>query len=54
MDSILAAKDLIAVTDAAVWAVGGGGLVLGALFVDVSRDQLQVITTSIRSNRCLP
>ncbi len=45
-DYIVGAKDFIAVTDAEVWGVGGGGLVLSAQFVDVSRDQIQVITTS--------
>jgi len=45
-DYILAAKDFIAVTEAEVWGIGGGGLVLSAQFVDVSRDQIQVITTT--------
>lgn len=45
-DYIIGAKDFIAVTEAEVWGVGGGGLVLSAQFVDVSRDQIQVITTT--------
>ena len=45
-DYIVGAKDFIAVTQAEVWGVNGGGLVLSAQFVDVSRDQIQVITTS--------
>jgi hypothetical protein len=34
------------VTDAEGWALGEGGLVLSAQFVDVTRDQIQVITTT--------
>lgn len=52
-DYILAAKDFIAVTEAEVWGVGGGGLVLSAQFVDVSRDQIQVITT-VDTQQALP
>ena len=44
-DYIVEAKDFIAVTEAEVWDVGGGGLVLSAEFIDVSRDQIQAITT---------
>lgn len=44
-DYIVGAKDFIAVTEAEVWAVGGSGLVLAAQFIDVSRDQIQMITT---------
>lgn len=43
-DYMQGAKDFIAVTEAEVWAVTGAGLVLSAAFVDVSRDQIQVIT----------
>ena len=45
-DYIVGAKGFIAVTDAEVWHVGGTGLVLNAPFVDVSRDQIQVITVT--------
>ncbi len=45
-DYIVGAKDFIAVTDAEVWHVGGTDLVLNAPFVDVSRDQIQVITVT--------
>ena len=45
-DYILRAKDFIVVTDAEVWSVEGNGLVLSAQFVDVSRDQIEVITTT--------
>lgn len=45
-DYMVGAKDFIAVTDAEVWAVGGSGLVLAADFIDVSREQIQVVTAS--------
>lgn len=50
-DYILGAKDFIAVTDAEVWAIGGGGLVLSAQFIDVCRDQIQMITTEDKAQR---
>jgi hypothetical protein len=43
-DYMLGAKGFIAVTEAEVWSVGGGGLVLSASFIDIARDQIQVIT----------
>lgn len=45
-DYILGAKNFIVVTEAEVWTIGGDGLVLSAQFVDVSRDQIEVITTT--------
>ena len=45
-DYMLGAKDFIVVTDAEVWAIEGGGLVLSAQFIDVRRDQIEVVTTS--------
>ncbi len=45
-DYILGAKDFIVVTDAEVWSIEGKGLALSAEFVDVSRDQIEVITTT--------
>ena len=45
-DYILGAKEFIVVTDAEVWSLEGHGLVLSAHFVDVSRDQIEVITTT--------
>jgi len=45
-DYILGAKDFIVVTDAEIWSIEGNGLVLSAQFVDVSRDQIEVITTT--------
>ena len=45
-DYIIGAKDFIVLTDAEVWAVGGAGQVLTAPFIDVSRDQIQVITVT--------
>jgi hypothetical protein len=43
-DYMLGAKGFIAVTEAEVWSVAGNGLVLAAAFIDVSRDQIQVVT----------
>lgn len=43
-DYMLGAKDFIAVTEAEVWSVAGAGLVLAAAFIDVARDQIEVIT----------
>jgi hypothetical protein len=43
-DYMLGAKGFIAVTEAEVWSVAGNGLVLSASFLDVARDQIQVIT----------
>jgi hypothetical protein len=43
-DYMLGAKGFIAVTEAEVWSVAGNGLVLSAAFIDVSRDQIQVVT----------
>ena len=43
-DYIVEAKNFIVVTEAEVWAVGGGGLVLSAEFIDVCRDQIHAIT----------
>jgi hypothetical protein len=43
-DYMVGAKGFIAVTEAEVWSVAGNGLVLAAEFIDVSRDQIQVIT----------
>ena len=45
-DYILGAKEFIVVTDAEVWSIETGGLVLSAQFIDVSRDQIEVITTT--------
>jgi hypothetical protein len=45
-DYILGAKDFIVLTDAEVWSVQGNGLALSAQFIDVSRDQIEVITTT--------
>lgn len=45
-DYIIGAKNFIALMDAEVWAVGGAGQVLTASFIDVSRDQIQVITVT--------
>ncbi len=45
-DYILGAKNFIVVTEAEIWSVGGNGLVLSAQFVDVSRDRIEVITTT--------
>lgn len=45
-DYILGAKNFIVVTDAEIWSIGGNGLVLSAQFVDVSRDRIEVITTT--------
>lgn len=45
-DYIIGAKDFIVLTDAEVWAVEGAGQVLTAPFIDVSRDQIQVITVT--------
>jgi hypothetical protein len=43
-DYMVGAKGFIAVTEAEVWSVAGNGLVLAADFIDVARDQIQVIT----------
>ena len=43
-DYMVGAKGFIAVTEAGVWSVAGNGLVLSAEFIDVARDQIQVIT----------
>ena len=43
-DYMQGAKDFIAVTEAEVWSVAGAGLVLSAAFIDVARDQIEVIT----------
>ena len=43
-DYMVGAKGFIAVTEAEVWSVAGNGLVLSAEFIDVARDQIQVIT----------
>ena len=45
-DYMLGAKDFIVVTDAEVWSIVTGGLVLSAQFIDVSRGQIEVITTT--------
>jgi hypothetical protein len=45
-DYIIAAKDFIVVTDAEVWSIEGGRLALSAEFIDVSRDSIEVITTT--------
>jgi hypothetical protein len=43
-DYMLGAKGFIAVTEAEVWSIAGNGLVLSATFIDVARDQIQVVT----------
>ena len=43
-DYMVGAKGFIAVTEAEVWSITGNGLVLAAEFIDVARDQIQVIT----------
>jgi acyl CoA:acetate/3-ketoacid CoA transferase beta subunit len=45
-DYIQGAKDFIVVTDAEVWSIEGNGLVLSAQFIDVSRGQIEVMTTT--------
>jgi len=45
-DYIQGAKDFIVVTDAEVWSIDGNGVVLSAQFIDVSRNQIEVITTT--------
>jgi len=45
-DYIQGAKDFIVVTDAEVWSIEGNGLVFSAQFIDVSRSQIEVITTT--------
>ncbi len=45
-DYVIGAKNFIVLMDAEVWAVGGAGQVLAAPFIDVSRDQIQVITVT--------
>ena len=45
-DYMLDAKEFVVVTDAEVWTLDGTGLVLSAQFIDVSRDQIEVATTT--------
>jgi hypothetical protein len=45
-DYMLDAKEFIVVTDAEVWTLDGTGLVLSAQFIDVRRDQIEVVTTT--------
>ena len=45
-DYIQGAKDFIVVTDAEVWSIEGNGPVFSAQFIDVSRSQIEVITTT--------
>ena len=45
-DYMLGAKDFIVVTDAEVWTIEGSDLLLSAQFIDVSRDQIEVVTTT--------
>jgi len=53
-DYIVGAKNFIVVTEAEVWAVGGGGIVLSADFIDVSREQIHVITIQEGTVRASP